>query len=161
MLCYAGYWRRRQSRRRAETWEQIVAKFRPNTEWGFDGISRKYLYDETITATTADIWQRIDGPRGLWAMYTNAGVLVQLADYAMQHGQDVPEELIEGLRSDGFQIRISVLLALAQYGLHRSNISFNVNAHRAAKAYGTMLSHATGIFQEHATLYFPRYLEVM
>ncbi len=160
MLAYAGYWRRRQSKRRSESWEQIVARLRPN-DWGYEDVAQRYLYGEGIKATTQDIWNRISGPKGLWAMYTNSSVMVQLADYATAHGDGTNEELLEAIRSDAFQIRISVLMALAQHVMRLSSVGASVNAHRAASAYSALLARTTNLFQEHSALLFPRFLDAM
>jgi len=159
VLTYAGYWRRNQSRRRVASWESIVSRLRSNTEFGFDEIAERYLYKEGINATPKDIWGRIDGANGLWAMYTNAGVLMQLADFAAENSEGIPEELIESLRSDAFQVRTAVLMSLARYAFSQSGVAASVNAHRAAEAYSSMLAHITTLFQEHSALYFPRFLE--
>src|SRR5580692_11778640 len=156
LISYAVYWRRNQAKRRAADWDSIVSRLRSNSEFGFSEVSNRYLYSDEINATPEDIWQRIDGANGLWAMYTNAGVLMQLADYATEHGQDVPEQLLEELRSDALQIRMAVLMSLAKYGFSRSGVAASVNAHRAATAYSAMLAHITTLFQEHSALYFPR-----
>jgi hypothetical protein len=161
LVAYAVYWRHSQSKRRAADWDSIVARLRSNSEFNFDEVAERYLYSDGIRATPKDNWTRIDGANGLWAMYTNAGVLMQLADYAAEHGQDVPEELIEELRSDALQIRSAVIMALVKYGFSRSGVAASVNAHRAATAYSGMLAHITTLFQEHSALYFPRFLEAM
>ncbi|MBT9333364.1 hypothetical protein [Paracidobacterium acidisoli] len=161
LLAYAVYWRRGQTRRRAATWESIVARLRSNSEFGFDQVAEKYLYAEGINATTEDIWPRIDGANGLWAMYTNAGVLMELADYTAAHASNIPEELIENLRSDAFQVRTAVLMALVKYAFSHSRVASSVNAHRAASAYSGMLAHITTMFQDHSALFFPRFLEAM
>jgi hypothetical protein len=161
LVAYAVYWRHSQSKRRAADWDSIVARLRSNSEFNFDEVAERYLYSDGIRATPKDIWTHIDGANGLWAMYTNAGVLMQLADYAAEHGQDVPEELIEELRSDALQIRSAVIMALVKYGFSRSGVAASVNAHRAATAYSGMLAHITTLFQEHSALYFPRFLEAM
>jgi len=162
LLTFIVYWRRNQSRRQVASWESIIARLRSNTEFGFDEVAERYLYSEGIKATPQDIWQRIDGANGLWAMYTNAGVLMQLADYAAEHGGGaVPEELIESLRSDAFQIRTAVMMALLKYAFYRSGVAASINAHRAAAAYSAMLAHMTTLFQEHSALFFPRFLEAM
>jgi len=161
LIAYGVYWRRNQSKRRAADWDSIVARLRSNSEFNFDEVAERYLYGDGIRATTRDIWSRIDGANGLWAMFTNAGVLMELADYAAEHGENVPEELIEELRSDALQIRIAVIMALVKYGFSRSVIPASVNAHRAATAYSAMLAHITTLFQEHSALYFPRFLEAM
>jgi hypothetical protein len=161
LISYAIYWRRHQAKRRSADWDSIVSRLRSNSEFGFSEITDRYLYSEEINATPADIWQRIDGANGLWAMFTNAGVLMQLADYATEHGQDIPEQLIEELRSDALQLRIAVLISLTKYAFSRSGVAASVHAHRAATAYGALLAHMTMLFQEHSALFFPRFLESM
>jgi hypothetical protein len=161
MLTYAGYWRRRQSKRRAATWDEMIARLRPNNDFGFDEVATRYLYGTGINATAQDIWGRIDGAKGLWAMYNNAGVLIQIAEYATEHGSGVPEELLEGLKSDAFQIRISVLMSLAQHAFSRSGVGACVNAHRASETYSNMLARLTMLFQEHSAMLFPSFLEAM
>lgn len=159
---YAVYWRRAQVKRRNADWGSIVARFRSNSEFGFAEISDRYLYSPDIQATPENIWPSIHGVDGLWAMFINAGVLMELADYASTHGgDDIPEMLIEELRSDALQLRLAVLVAMVRYGFSRSGVSASVNAHRAACAYGSMLAHMTTLFQEHLTLFFPRFLEAM
>ena len=162
LLTYAGYWRKRQSKRRSETWDEIVLKLRPN-DWGYEGVAHRYLYSEKITATPEDVWIRISGVKGLWAMYCNAPVLVQLADYAAEHGRDhtVPEELLESIRTEAFHIRICVLMALAQYVLPRSALASRINAHRATVAYTVLLSKTTGVFRDYSAIFFPNFLDAM
>jgi hypothetical protein len=159
MLCYAGYWRKRQVSRRNANWNEIVARLSPN-DWGFEDVAERYLYGQGIRATPQDIWNRIHGAKGLWAMYRNAPILVQLADYATEHGEGVSEELLEGIRTDAFQIRLCVMMALAQHVM-RSTIGANVNAHRATTTYSILLSRLTGLFQEHSALLFPDFLQAM
>ncbi len=161
LVAYAVYWRRSQTKRQAADWDSIVSRLRANRDFNFDEVAERYLYSDGIRATPRDIWPKINGANGLCAMFTNAGVLMQLADYAAEHGQDVPEELIEELRSDALQIRTAVIMALAKYGFSRSGVAASVNAHRAATAYSSMLAHITTLFQEHSALYFPRFLEAM
>lgn len=160
---YVIYWRRAQAiKRRTADWETIVTRLRSNQEFGFADLAERYLYSPNIQATSADVWTRIHGADGLWAMFTNAGVLMQLADYAAEHGGgQAPEQLIEELRSDALQLRIAVLVALSRYAFSRSAVAASVNAHRAACAYGSMLAHMTTYFQEYSALYFPRFLDAM
>ncbi len=160
LIAFVGLWRRAQAKRKLRSWDEIVSALRAN-DWGLDEVSERYLYRGGIKATPADIWSRIDGARGLWAMYTNAPLLVQLADYAAEHGTDPDEALLEGLRSDAFQIRLCVLMALTKYAMSRSTVGASVNAHRATALYSDMLAHLTTLFQESAGQLFPKYLEAM
>lgn len=160
LLILVGLWRRQQTKRKQRTWDEIVSALRAN-DWGMDEVSDRYLYRAGIKATPSDIWKRIDGARGLWAMYCNAPLLLQLADYAAEHGTEPDEALLEGLRSDALQIRMCVLMALAKYALSRSTVGASVNAHRATAIYSEMLARLTTLFQENAGQLFPRYLEAM
>ena len=159
---YAIHWRRIQVKRRNASWDSILVRLRSNSEFGFAEITERYLYSPEIQATPQDIWPRINGASGLWAMFVNAGVLMELADYAAAHGnEEIPEMLIEELRSDALQLRLAVLIAMVRYGYSRSGVSASVNAHRAACAYSSMLAHMTTLFQEHSALFFPKFLEAM
>ena len=161
LLAYAGYWRKRQSKRRSESWDEIVLRLRPN-DWGYEEVTKRYLYSDQVNATPEDVWDRISGAKGLWAMYCNAPVLVQLADYAAEHGGGaVPEELLESIRTDAFQIRMCVLMALAQHVFSRSAVAPRVSAHRATIAYTALLARMTAVFQDYSALLFPKFLDAM
>lgn len=159
---YVIHWRRAQAQRRNQDWNSILGRFRSHSEFGFTEITENYLYSPAIDASPADIWSRIRGAEGLWAMYTNAGVLMDLAEYAAVHGGEaIPEMLAAELRSDALQLRLAVIIALSRYAFSRSGVAAAVNAHRAACAYGSLLAHITTFFQDYSTLYFPRFLEAM
>ncbi len=146
--------------RRTNSWDDLVGQLRVN-EWGFEEISERYLYKSGITATPDNIWPRIEGAKGLWAMYQNASILLKLADFAAQHSDSTNEALIAALRADALQIRLSVISALVKYAFSRSTVGASVNAHRAASMYSEMLFHMTTLFQEHSAQLFPRYLQAM
>jgi hypothetical protein len=160
LLVLMAVWRRGQTRRKQRSWDEIVTALRAD-DWGLDEVSERYLYRGGLKATPTDIWIRIDGARGLWAMYCNAPLLVQLADYAAEHGTDPDETLLEALRSDAFQIRLCVLVALAKYAIFHSSVAASMNAHRATTVYTEMLARLTTLFQESAGQLFPKYLEAM
>jgi hypothetical protein len=160
LVSYAAFWRRQQSRRRAKSWNAIISQLRCN-DWGIEEISERFLYKSEVQVTPKDVWQRINGCKGLWAMYKNSPILVQLADYAAEHGDGVNVEMLEGLRSDAFQIRLCVMLALAQYVLSASSVGASVNAHRAVATYSTLMVNLTAFIQEYSTSLFPSYLDAV
>ena len=160
LISYAGFWGRQQMRRRRRNWHEIVSQLRGN-DWGIEDVTENYLYKGGILATTDDIWQRIAGCQGLMAMYTNAPVLVELADYAAEHGQGVDHELLEHLRSDAFQIRLCVMMALAQHLMSASSVGASVHAHRATATYSEMLVRLTAFIQEYSGSLFPSYLDAV
>ena len=160
LIAYAAIWRRQQMKRRAKSWDGITSQLRCN-DWGIEEITERFLYKSEVQVTTKDVWQRIQGCKGLWAMYKNSPVLVQLADYAAEHGEGVDQEMLEGLRSDAFQIRLCVLMALGQYLLSSSTVGASVNAHRAVTTYSAMLVRLTAFIQEYSTSLFPAYLDAV
>jgi len=161
VLAYYAYWKRKQERLRSSNWDWIASQLRSNNEFNFDSVSRRYLYEDGITATPSNVWEKINGVMGLWAMFRNAGLFLRLADYATDHGAEAPEELLESLRADAVQIRVAVLLATAKYLTTCSQVAASVNAYRAATAYSSMLMHMTKLFRDHSALLFPRFLECM
>ena len=160
LVTYAAIWCRQQMTRRRRSWNQIVARLN-NHDWGIEEIAEGYLYKSGIRATTEDIWPRIAGCRGLWSMYMNAPVLVELADYAAKHGEGIDRALLENLRRDAFHIRLFVLMALAQHALSASSTGASINAHHAAATYSGMLAHLTQFMQEHSAKLFPDYLDAV
>ena len=160
LIAYAAFWRRQQSKRRAKTWDGIISQLSSN-DWGIEEISERFLYKSEVQVTPKDVWQRISGCKGLWAMYKNSPVLVQLADYAAEHGDNVNVEMLEGLRSDAFQIRLCVMLALAQYVISASSVGASINAHRAVSTYSTLMVNLTAFIQEYSTSLFPSYLDAV
>ena len=133
-------------RRNSQTWETLLASLRP--EWSARELSEQFLWKEGLSATPEDAWQRMDGPRGLWVMYQNARVMLEMADYAAKHCEGVDRLLIETLRSDAMQIRVCVLTALAQYAFTHAGEGVRVNAYRAAAMYTGMAARMTQLLQE-------------
>jgi hypothetical protein len=160
LISYAAFWRRQQAKRHRRNWHEIVNQLQGN-DWGLEEITEKYLYKGGIRATTEDIWGRIAGCHGLMAMYKNAPVLVQLADYAAAHGDGVDQAMLETLRSDAFQIRLCVMLALAQHVMSASSVGAAVNAHRATATYSEMLACLTAFIQQYSANLFPSYLDAV
>jgi hypothetical protein len=159
LIALVGIWRRAQAKRKQRCWDDIVSELCAS-DWGIQEVSDRYLYRSGISASPSDIWNKIDGVRGLRAMYKNAPLLVRLADYAAEHCGDPDLALLEELREDAFQIRLSVFSALAMNLVLRSDAA-SKNAHRATALYSDMLARLTAQLQEKTGQLFPSYLEAM
>ncbi len=146
-------------RRNAQTWEALVARLRH--EWSARELSDHFLWQEGLSATPEDAWQRMEGPKGLWVMYQNAQVMQQMADFAAKHCDGVDRLLIETLHSDAMQIRLCVLTALVQYGFRHASEGVRVNAYRAASMYTGMAARTTQLLQEHAAVMVPDFVAAM
>lgn len=159
IVLYLARWRKSVQRRNSQTWETLLASLRP--EWSARELSEQFLWKEGLSATPEDAWQRMDGPRGLWVMYQNARVMLEMADYAAKHCEGVDRLLIETLRSDAMQIRVCVLTALAQYAFTQASEGVRVNAYRAAAMYTGMAARMTQLLQNHAASMVPEFVAAM
>jgi hypothetical protein len=152
-------WRKSAQRRNRQTWDSLLAQLRP--EWSARELSDHFLWQEGLSATPEDAWQRMEGPKGLWVMYQNARVMQEMADFAAKHCDGVDRLLIETLHSDAMQIRFCVLLALAQYAFRHASDGVRVNAFRAAAIYTGMAARTTQLLQEHAAVMVPDFVAAM
>ena len=152
-------WRKSVQRRNAQTWDQLLSRLRP--EWSARELSDHFLWQEGLSATPEDAWQRMEGPKGLWVIYQNARVMQEMADFAAKNCDSVDRLLVETLHSDAMQIRFCVLLALAQYAFRHASEGVRVNAFRAASMYTGMAARMTQLLQEHAAVMVPDFVAAM
>ena len=152
-------WRAAAKRRSQQTWDTLMSRLR--VDWSARELSDNFLWKEGLNATPDDAWTRMEGPRGLWAIYQNAGVMMEMADYATRNCQDVDRVLVATLRSDAMQIRLCVLMALAQYGFTQASEGVRINAYRAADMYSSMAARMTRLLQENAAVVLPDFVAAM
>jgi len=103
----------------------------------------------------------MDGPKGLWVMFQNAKVMLEMADFASKHCEDVDRLLLETLRSDAMQIRLCVLMALGQYAFSQASEGVRINAFRAAQMYTGMAARMIQLLQENAAIVVPDFVAAM
>lgn len=156
---YLCLWRRNVRRRNAQTWETLLARLRP--EWSARELSERFLWQEGVNTSPEEAWRRMEGPRGLWVMYQNTGVMLEMADYAGKHCDGVDPLLVSTLHSDAMQIRVCVLAALAQYAFTAASEGVRVNAYRAASMYTGMAARMTGLLQNYAAVMVPDFVAAM
>jgi hypothetical protein len=158
VVCFVC-WRAAARRRKAQTWDSLVARLR--SDWSARELTQHFLWREGLDATPSETWSRIRGAYGLWAMFQNAGVMVEMADYAARNCDTVDHELLEILRNDAIQIRICVLTALVRYVFSHVNAAINVNAYRAASMYTGMAARMTQLLQQSAGEVLPDFVAAM
>jgi len=156
---YLARWRAGLRRRNGQSWDSLIARLRP--DWSARELSDQFLWKEGLSTTPEDTWAKMQGPRGLWVMYQNAKVMLEMADYAMQHSNTLDRVLLETLRSDAMQIRLCVLMALAQYAFSQAGEGVRVNAFRAASMYTGMAARMTRLLQENAATMVPDFVAAM
>jgi hypothetical protein len=159
VAAYLCRWRAGVRRRNAQTWDSLLARLR--LDWSARELSDHFLWKEGLDATTEDVWQRMEGPKGLLVIYRNARVMLEMADYAARNLDGVDRLLVETLRSDAMQIRVCVLMALAQYAFSQASEGVRVNAFRAAQLYTGMAARMTRLLQDHAAIILPDFIAAM
>jgi hypothetical protein len=156
---YLGRLRVKLRRRNRQSWESLVARLEPS--WSLRESSSGFPWKEGLCVTPEEIWDRIQGVRGLWAMYQNARVMLEMADFATRNSDTVDPMLLHTLRSDATQIRICVLSALTQYSANRAAEGVRVNAFRAASIYTGMTARMAQLLQENAATALPDFVAAM
>lgn len=156
---YLGRWRLSVHRRSHQTWDALLARLRP--DWSARELSDQFLWKEGLNASPEDTWTRMEGPHGLWVMYQNAKVMLEMADFATRNCATIDRVLVETLRSDAMQIRLCVLMALGQYAFSHASEGVRVNAFRAASMYTGMAARMTQLLQENAAVLVPDFVAAM
>ena len=130
---HLAYLRFNIRRRQARAWEMLASNLQPRLQRNLLGQEpgQQSNAREERNATPEEQWRSINGAHGLWAMYEDARVMLDMANYAARNSDTVDKELLASLRSDAVQIRISVLLALSKYACSQVNESTCANVARA------------------------------
>ena len=156
---FLGRWRMAVRRRNEATWDSLVARLR--SDWSARELSEHFLWQEDMESTPDETWTRIHGAHGLWAMYQNASVMIEMADFAARTGACKDPELIATLHSDALQIRVCSLMALGQYACTHASEGVRINAFRAATMYTGMAARMTRLLQENAAVILPDFVAAM
>lgn len=156
---YFAYRRAGLRKRNTQSWDSLLSRLR--VDWSARELSENFLWKEGIDATPNDAWQRMEGPNGLWVMYQNSRVMLEMADFAARNNPDVDKLIVETLRSDAMQIRVCVLVCLAQYGFSQASEGVRINAFRAAAMYTGMAARMTELLQNHAAGVLPDFVAAM
>ncbi|WP_420239557.1 hypothetical protein ACOBR2_08320 [Telmatobacter bradus] len=156
---YIFCWKMSLHRREAKSWDVLLARLR--MDWSARELNERFLWKEELDATPQDVWQRMEGPKGLWVMYQNAMVMQEMADYVVKHYEGVDLQMVENLQSGCMQVRLCVLVTLTQYGLAKAGDGVRMNAYRAASMYSAMAARMTRLLQEHAAAQIPDFVAAM
>jgi hypothetical protein len=156
---YLARWRASLCRRNAQSWGSLVARLRP--DWSARELSDHFLSKEGLSITPDETWERLQGVRGLRAMFNNAKVMLEMADYAARNSDSVDPKLLAALRTDAKQICIGVLKILAQYAFCHANESVRMNAFHVASMYTGMAARMTQLLHDNAAVLVPDFVGAM
>jgi len=157
-VCLYGF-RAGMRRRSAQSWDSLVSRLR--LDCSTSRLGDESVWNGDLNVTPEEKWKLIRGAHGLWTMYENASVMLEMADYAARNSDSVDRELLASLRSDAMQIRVCVLTALAKYAFSQVNESISVNVSRAASAYTEMAARTAELLQVNGRSMAPNFVPAM
>ena len=152
-------WRASLRRRNSRSWDSMVARLR--LDCGTQRLNDESAWNGRLQLTPQEQWQLVRGAFGLWAMFENAGVMMEMADYAARNSASVDSELLATLRSDAMRIRVYVLAALCKYACSQVNESIGMNVAHAASAYSEMATRTTALLQASGQQMVPSFVAAM
>lgn len=116
---------------------------------------------EGITVGPNELWANIGGARGLRALFKNAGVMLEIAEFAEKNCETVDQLLLQRLRSDALQIRRSALVVLAQCATSTANEAVRINAFQIASMYTGMAARMVQLLEKSAGTALPDFVGAM
>jgi hypothetical protein len=155
-------WRVGQRHRNAQSWDSLVARLKPG--WSARDLSVHFLSKEGLNASPGETWERMQGFRGIRAMYHNAGVMLEMADYAARNidsSGSIDPALLETLRSDAMQIRTGALRVLAHCVFQHASENVRSKAFRVASMYTGMAARTAQLLQMSAPDMLPDFVAAM
>jgi hypothetical protein len=152
-------WRASLRRRNDQSWDSLVARLEPG--WSARDLSVHFLAKEGLNTTPEETWKLIQGFRGVRAMYRNAAVMLEMADYAARNSDSIDPMLLETLRSDATQIRIASLNILAHCIFNHASETVRSNAFQVASMYTGMAARMSQLLQVGAPDMLPDFIAAM
>jgi hypothetical protein len=157
-VCFHSF-RAGMRRRNSQSWDSIVSRLR------LDSSTRRLgdqsVWNGDLNVTPEEKWRLVRGAQGLWTIYENASVMLEMADYAARNSDSVDLELLATLRSDAMQIRVCVLTALAKYAFSQVNESITANVSLAASMYTEMAARTADLLQVNGGQMVPNLVPTM
>lgn len=129
--------------RRKFVWDLLTARFMPRS--ASPAPVQQFSMDIAQTATW-ERWRSMQST-GLWSMYVNAGVMLEIANFVDQNCTGVDRVLLAELRNDAMQIRTCSLMALTKYACSQVSEQTIGNAANAATYYAGMLSKTARLLE--------------
>lgn len=159
---YLAGWGVSLRRRNAQSWTSLVARLQ--LDWSGRELSAHFLSKEGLNTTPEETWERMHGIRGIRAMYLNAGVMLEMVDYAARNivmSDSNGRKLLETLRRDAMQIRSEALRVLARDAFDQVSERVCCNAFHIASMYTGMAARMAELLRVSAPEMLPDFVAAM
>lgn len=151
---YLGWRRSGLERRKSQSWESLIGRLK---DCNGRELSPQFLWREGLSTGPEETWNRLGGLRGLWSLYNNTRVMMEMAEFAARHA-GVDAEMLQTLRCNAAQIRICVMTVAAQWLLYHANENVRMHAFRAASVYTGMAARMAELLRTHALAELPQFV---
>jgi hypothetical protein len=153
------WWQIRVRRRRTVAWKTLLVNLQPKR--GDIELADNHHWNRDPFAMPEEKWRSTNVAEGLWTMYENAGVMLDIANYAAFNSTVTNPELITALRRDAFRIRVCVIVALSKYARSQVNESTCAIVSRATAYYADMVKRTAELAQANGTALAPGFAASM
>jgi hypothetical protein len=157
-VCFL-WWQIRVRRRRTAAWNTLVANLQPNR--GDIELANHLNGNKDLFALPKEKWQSTNVAEGLWTMYENAGVMLDIANYAAFNSTSIDPETIAALRQDAFQLRVRVVVALSKCACNQMNESTSAIVSRATAYYADMVKRTAELARANGKTLAPAFAASM
>jgi hypothetical protein len=154
---YLGWRRSGLVEQKSQSWESLIGRLR---DCNGRELSPQFLWREGLSAGPEETWNLLGGLRGLWSLYSNARVMMEMAEFAARHG-GVDAEMLDTLRCNATQIRLCVITVAAEYLLHQADEGVRMQTFRAASVYTGMAARMAELLRRHARTQLPQFVAAM
>jgi hypothetical protein len=154
---YLAWWRSGLKWRKRQTWDSLIGRLQ---DCRGRELSTQFLWREGLTAGPEETWDRLGGLRGLWSLYSNTRVMMEMAEFAASDA-GVDAQMLEILRCDAAQIRFCVMTIVLQCFLYQANEGARIQAFRAASVYTGMAARMAELLRTHALTELPQFVAAM
>jgi len=148
VAAYLYLWRIGLYRSHTTSLESLLARLRPG--WNARELTGLNASDGEADSESGDYWKKLWNAHGLWAMYSNAGVMLEIVNCASLHCSSADPELLAALRRDAMEIRINVLKTAVRYACGAMRESVCMSALRAESAYAEMMAGVLVLLEQNA-----------
>ena len=140
-------------------WHGILARLR--FDWNPRDVSTHFLWDTGVSVNETEIWQALEGPRGLWIMRHNAGVVLELVEYADRRLEHGDPEMIQELREAAMRIRMEVTRTLVLYLFKAMTVEVTASAMGITRLYIEFTAGVARFLEVNAAEIYPVYVASM
>jgi hypothetical protein len=120
MAVYLVLWAAKLHRRNARRWDAMVAKLRFSFSSGESSADLAAEMDRYFTGE--EIAKRAQTIHGRRTMFREAGVMLEMADYAERNGGAEAASLVASLRSHALAIRMGTAKSLLEFKKTRTSV---------------------------------------